>query len=88
MNQPPLIWKHLWLENHLAKYRGTLLIISHDSNILNLLCNHIIHFDNGRLVSYSGNYDAFRSARAMQKEVLPRQAERQEEKRRHLQSFC
>lgn len=77
----------LWLENHLAKYRGTLLIISHDSNILNLLCNHIIHFDNGRLVSYSGNYDAFRSARAMQKEVLLRQAERQEEKRRHLQSF-
>lgn len=77
----------LWLENHLAKYRGTLLIISHDSNILNLLCNHIIHFDNGRLVTYSGNYDTFRSARAMQKEVLQRQAERQEEKRRHLQSF-
>ncbi len=77
----------LWLENHLSKYRGTLLLISHDRNILNLLCSHIIHFDNGRLVTYSGNYDTFRTTRALQKEVLQRQAERQEDKRRHLQSF-
>ena len=77
----------LWLENHLSKYRGTLLLISHDRNIMNLLCSHIIHFDNGRLVTYSGNYDTFRTTRALQKEVLQRQAERQEDKRRHLQSF-
>lgn len=77
----------LWLENHLEKYRGTLLIISHDRHILNLLCHYIIHFDGGRLVTYSGNYDTFQQTRARQKEVLQRQAARQEEKRRHLQSF-
>lgn len=77
----------LWLENHLEKYRGTLLIISHDRHILNLLCRYIIHFDGGRLVTYSGNYDIFQQTRARQKEVLQRQAARQEEKRRHLQSF-
>lgn len=77
----------LWLENHLEKYRGTLLIISHDRHILNLLCRYIIHFDGGRLVTYSGNYDTFQQTRARQKEVLQRQAARQEEKRRHLQSF-
>lgn len=35
----------IWLENHLRHYHGTLLIISHDRNILNSLCNYIIHFD-------------------------------------------
>lgn len=64
----------LWLENHLEKYRGTLLIISHDRHILNLLCRYIIHFDGGRLVTYSGNYDTFQQTRARQKEVLQRQA--------------
>jgi len=77
----------LWLENHLGKYRGTLLIISHDRHILNLLCRSIVHFDNGRLVTYGGNYDTFQKTRAQQKDVLLRQAARQEEKRRHLQSF-
>lgn len=77
----------MWLEAHLAKYRGTLIIISHDRNILNSLCNYIVHFDNGRLVTYSGNYDTFQTTRAMQKELLQKQASRQEDKRRHLQSF-
>lgn len=77
----------LWLEDHLQKYRGTLLIISHDKNILNSLCDYIVHFDNGKLVTYSGNYDIFVKTRAVQKEALSRQAEKLEQKRKHLQSF-
>lgn len=77
----------LWLENHLQKYRGTLVIISHDKNILNSLCNYIVHFDNGKLVTYSGNYDTFQKTRAMQRDLLSKQAVKQEQKRKHLQSF-
>lgn len=77
----------LWLEQHLQRYKGTLLIISHDKNLLNNLCNHIVHFDHGKLVLYSGNYDAFRRTRSLQQEVLAKQAAKIAEKRRHLQSY-
>lgn len=77
----------LWMENHLRKYRGTLIIISHDRNILNSLCNYIVHFDHCKLVTYAGNYDNFRRTRAIQQEALSRQAVKQEHQRQHLQSF-
>lgn len=77
----------IWLESHLNKYRGTLLIISHDKTILNALCDHIIHFDNGILISYTGNYDTFEVTRAMQRELLAKQSIKQEAKKQHLQSF-
>lgn len=77
----------IWLENHLQKYTGTLLIISHDRNILNSLCNYIIHYDNLQLVTYSGNYDTFFRTRNEQKEVLEKQFKKQEQKRKHMESF-
>ncbi len=77
----------IWLENHLQKYRGTLILISHDRHILNSLCNYIIHFDNQTLITYSGNYDNYEKTRALQREVLSRQAKKQEMHRKHLQSF-
>lgn len=77
----------IWLENRLRQYRGTLLLISHDRNILNSLCDYILHFDHRKLISYSGNYDTFCRTRAMQQELLEKTAEKQERRRRHLQSF-
>ena len=77
----------VWLESHLQKYRGTLLLISHDRNILNALCSHIVHFDHLRLETYSGNYDTFSRTRAARRELLAKQHEKQEVQRRHLQSF-
>ncbi len=77
----------VWLENHLKKYRGTLLLISHDRYILNDLCTHIIHFENKKLNSYNGNYDIFQSTRSLQREVLAKQIAKQEQQRKHLQSF-
>ncbi len=77
----------IWLENHLRRYNGTLLLISHDRYILNDLCNHIIHFENNSLNTYSGNYDTFQRTRTLQREVQARQIEKQEVQRRHLQSF-
>lgn len=77
----------IWLENHLRRYNGTLLLISHDRYILNDLCNHIIHFENNSLNTYSGNYDTFQRTRTLQREVQAKQIEKQEQQRKHLQSF-
>lgn len=77
----------IWLENHLRRYNGTLLLISHDRFILNDLCDYIIHFENKKLNVYSGNYDTFQRTRSLQREVQARQIAKQETQRRHLQSF-
>ncbi len=77
----------IWLENHLRRYKGTLLLISHDRYILNDLCNYIIHFENQRLNTYSGNYDTFQKTRTLQREVQAKQIAKQEVQRKHLQSF-
>ncbi len=77
----------LWLEGHLRRYRGTLLLISHDRYILNNICNHILHFDHGRLQTYGGNYDSFEQNRALQRELQNKTVEKQAAKRQHLQSY-
>ena len=77
----------IWLENHLRRYPKTLLLISHDRSILNSVCDHIIHFDHQKLVTYSGNYDTFSRTRAAQKELLEKQYKKQEQKRRHMEAF-
>lgn len=77
----------VWLTAHLSKYRGTLLLISHDRRILNVLCDHIVHIEACRLNTYSGNYDTFQRTRAERRELLSKQAAKQEKQRAHLQSY-
>ncbi len=77
----------IWLEKHLEHYKGTLLLISHDTSILNNICTHIIHFDHGKLVLYTGNYDNFSRTRALRQDILSKQAEKIAAQRKHLQSF-
>ena len=52
-----------WLEETLKKYRGTVLIISHDRYFLNQVCDCMAELTMGRLTQYSGNYDAFAAQR-------------------------
>nr|HIL75713.1 ABC-F family ATP-binding cassette domain-containing protein [Rhodospirillales bacterium] len=47
----------LWLENFLKRWRGTLLVISHERTLLNQSVDHIIHLENGHLTRYTGGYD-------------------------------
>lgn len=77
----------LWLLDYLKKYRGTLLLISHDKNFLNNLCNVIVHFESRKLNTYAGNYDDFQRQRAAQIELQTKLIEKQENRRAHLQSF-
>jgi ATP-binding cassette subfamily F protein 3 len=55
----------LWLENHLRHYRGTVLLVSHDRELLNRVAEEILHLENGKLTLYSGNYDRFEETRRM-----------------------
>lgn len=77
----------LWLLNHLKKYTGTLILVSHDRVILNELCDHIVHFDRQKLTLYTGNYDTFQTTYAAQLDLLAKQIARQAQKKAHLQSF-
>ena len=54
----------VWLENYLMRYRETLIIISHDREILNKTVNTIVHLDKQKLTSYTGTYDEFERRRA------------------------
>ena len=49
----------LWLENFLKGYRATMLIVSHERDLLNNVADHILHLEQGKLTLYPGGYDAF-----------------------------
>jgi ATP-binding cassette subfamily F protein 3 len=77
----------LWLMDHLANYPASLLIISHDRELLDQSCDHILHLDRGKLTLYRGNYSGFERQRREQQMLLGKAAKKQEDKRKHLQAF-
>ena len=77
----------LWLTEHLKRYRHTVLMVSHDRDLLNDVCDHIVHIDQHKLVSYSGNYDIFERTRAERLENDAAQRAKNEARRKHMQSF-
>ena len=66
----------LWLENFLQRYRGTVLIVSHDRDLLNTAAEFILHLEHGKLTLYTGDYDTFVETRAAKR--APRHGLRQE----------
>jgi 7-dehydrocholesterol reductase len=54
----------LWLTEHLKRFRNTVLMVSHDRDLLNDVCDHIVHIDDEKLVPYTCNYDFFEPTRA------------------------
>src|ERR1700744_1251824 len=77
----------LWLENFIQKYRGTILIVSHDRDLLNTGCEFILHLERGKLKLYTGGYDTFVATRAAQRALDAAFAKKQEAARAHMQSF-
>ena len=77
----------LWLEAYLVKYPHTVMIISHDRELLNRSVGAILHLENKNLAYYTGNYDSFARQRAAQRAVQSAAAKKQELRRAHLQSF-
>lgn len=77
----------LWLEGHLQRYPGTLIMVSHDRAILNSVCSHILHLENTGLTLYSGNYDRFERTRRENLERQGKMAARQIKERERIQAF-
>ncbi|MBA2779777.1 ATP-binding cassette domain-containing protein [Billgrantia kenyensis] len=77
----------LWLEQWLVRYPGTLLLISHDRDFLDAVCDHIVHFDQRRLVLYRGNYSTFERTRAEKLALQQAEAAKQQARREEIERF-
>ncbi|MCK0119820.1 ATP-binding cassette domain-containing protein [Loktanella sp. F6476L] len=77
----------LWLEAYLVKYPHTVLIVSHDRELLNRSVGGILHLEDKGLIYYTGTYDMFAKQRAEKRALLTAAAKKQDAKREHLQAF-
>ena len=77
----------IWLETYLKKYPHSVLIISHDRQLLNTSVNAILHLTDKQLTLYQGNYDTFDSVRRAKLAEQEAMARKQQATREHLQSF-
>lgn len=77
----------VWLENFLQKFKNTVLVISHDRNLLNKSVNGILHLSARKLQFYTGNYDAFDNERRNQLEQKLTLKNKQDAQRAHIESF-
>jgi ATP-binding cassette subfamily F protein 3 len=77
----------LWLEDHLAHYPRTVIIISHDRDLLDTSVDQILHLDRGKLTLYKGTYSSFEDQRATREMLDAKHARRQADERKRLQAF-
>ncbi|MFT6695290.1 MAG: ATP-binding cassette subfamily F protein 3, partial [Paracoccaceae bacterium] len=77
----------IWLEAYLAKYPHTVLVISHDRELLNRSVNAILHLENRKLTLWTGGYDQFDKLRREKQEQASAAKKRQDARRDHMQSY-
>ncbi len=77
----------LWLEDWLTSYAGTLLLISHDRDFLDKICNRIAHIEHQQLTLYRGNYSEFEQARAQHLAQQQAQFDKQQRQRAQMERF-
>ena len=77
----------LWLESFLVNYPHTLLLVSHDRNLLNKVVDKIVHLEETKLTLYTGGYDRFEATRAERIAQIAAAAAKQTAQRRHMQAF-
>jgi ATP-binding cassette subfamily F protein 3 len=77
----------LWLEDFLRRYRGTVIIVSHDRDLLDRTAEFILHLERGKLTLYAGNYQTFVETREARRALDVATAKKQEVAREHMQAF-
>jgi ATP-binding cassette subfamily F protein 3 len=77
----------IWLEDYLRRYRGSVVIVSHDRDLLDTVAEFILHLEGGKLTLYSGNYEVFVETRAARRALDAATAKKQEAARKHMQAF-
>ena len=77
----------LWLESYLRTYPHTVLIVSHDRDLLNRAVTAILHLERGKLTLYTGGYDDFEEARREKQRLELKLKKKQDDERRRIQAF-
>ncbi len=77
----------LWLEDFIASYPHTVLIVSHDRDLLNTAVDSILHLNERRLTVYAGGYDRFEETRREQQRLQLKLKKAQDDARRHMEAF-
>ena len=77
----------LWLENYLSRYPHTVLLVSHDRDLLNRAVTSIVHLEHKKLTYWRGGYDQFERQRAEKMELLEKSRAKQDAARRHMEDF-
>jgi ATP-binding cassette subfamily F protein 3 len=77
----------VWLERWLAKFAGTLLLVSHDREFLDGCITHVLHMDGTHLTAYAGNYSAFERQRAARLALQLASYEKQQREIAHVSRF-
>jgi ATPase subunit of ABC transporter with duplicated ATPase domains len=76
-----------WLENFIANYENTVIVVSHDRHFLDAVCTHISDIDFGKINHYSGNYTFWYESSQLAARQRSQQNKKAEEKRKELQEF-
>ena len=76
-----------WLENFLANYDNTVIVVSHDRHFLDAVCTHISDIDFGKINHYSGNYTFWYESSQLAARQRAQQNKKAEEKKKELQEF-
>ncbi len=76
-----------WLENFLANYNNTVIVVSHDRHFLDAVCTHVSDIDFGKMNQYSGNYTFWYESSQLAARQRAQQNKKSEEKKKELEEF-
>ncbi|MFV0469930.1 MAG: ABC-F family ATP-binding cassette domain-containing protein [Dysgonomonas sp.] len=76
-----------WLENYLANFENTVLVVSHDRHFLDSVCTHIVDIDYSKINLFSGNYSFWYESSQLASRQLAQQNKKAEEKKKELEEF-
>ncbi|MCL3779039.1 ATP-binding cassette domain-containing protein [Prolixibacteraceae bacterium JC049] len=76
-----------WLENYLANYENTVLVVSHDRHFLDAVCTHTVDIDFGKVKQFAGNYSFWYQSSQLALRQQQAQNKKAEEKKKELQEF-
>ncbi len=76
-----------WLENFLANYENTVIVVSHDRHFLDSVCTHVSDIDFGKINHYSGNYTFWYESSQLAARQRSQQNKKAEEKKKELEEF-
>ena len=77
----------IWLKSFIRSYPHTILMVSHDRDLLNDAVGAILHLERGKLTIYQGNYDSFERQRREQQALTLKLKKKQDDQRKHMEAF-